>query len=246
MPYKIILDNLPAGIALTSVRGGGEVQVTFREFTSSENGDRFIQRLEGIPNDILGKLQINQKPSTIDRMLVVIERNKNASVYLDELKLVAKIRSKRKIKQKDEPIYQDDIAEIDRLDFGEGIVIPDDAGIIFLFSSGWRKGLFFDFGTLHDPTIPRNYDLGKVLGYYYSYLEFQHLFKLEEIEWKKLFDQKWFPFTSLKTSTVQRMLGFVRNEMPVDDLLQNIVDEVQVSIGIMLERWQENLILKNH
>lgn len=245
MPYNIVLDVLPAGIALTSVRDGGDVRVAYREFTSSEDGDLFIQRLEGIANKVLGKLPPEIKASVIDHMLVVIHRDKSAIVYVNELSLILKTRPKRAI-NKGEPVFQDDIAEIESLSFGNELKISGDVGVIFIFSTGWRKGLFFDFGAFNQTPIPIIYDLEKLLGHYFAYLDFQHLFKLTDDEWVSLFSQMWFPFVTLKTQTVQRMLSFVKSNIPVDDLLPKIVEEVQSSTSNMLERWKNSPVLGNH
>ncbi|MEW6028048.1 MAG: hypothetical protein ACOYZ8_14995 [Chloroflexota bacterium] len=246
MPHNIILDALPAGIALTSVRDGGDVKVAYREFTSSEDGDLFIQRLEGLTNEIIGKLPPEIKASMIDHMLVVIHRDKRATVYVNELNLILKIRPKRAINKKGESVFQDDIAEIERLSFENEIKISGDVGIIFVFSTGWRKGLFFDFGAFGQHPLPIIYDIEKLLGHYFAYLDFQHLFKLTDDEWEKLFSQMWFPFIALKTQTVQRMLNFAKSNIPVDDLLPKIVEEVESTTNDMLERWKNSSILVNH
>lgn len=246
MPHEILLENLPAGVALTSARDGGTVKVAFKEFTSSEDGDLFIQRLEGFPSEILNKLPVNIKASTVDHMLVIIKHDKSATVYINELDFIAKIRVKRAIKEKGEPIYHNDIAEIDELRFNNDVIIPSDAGFIFIFSSQWRKGLFFDFGPLADPPISRSYNLDRTLGHYLSYLGFQHLFKLTDIEWHRLFEQKWFPFISLTTPTIQNMLSFVRDDIHADNLLEKIVNEVKSSTDIMRERWNAAPALRNH
>jgi hypothetical protein len=246
MPYKIILDNLPLGIALTSIRDGGEVEISFREFTSSEDGDIFIHRLEGIPSDLLPKISVDLKPSAIDHMLVLINKDKSAIVYINELKPILKIRPKRTAIKVGEPIFQDDIAEIESLTFGDEIKLKGDIGIIFIFSVGWRKGLFYDFGAFHQPPMPISYDLEKLFGHYFAYLSFQHLFKLTDDEWSNLFSQMWFPFVTLKTSTVQRMLSYVKSNIPVDDLIEKIAEEVQIAKMAMLERWRGSPILANH
>ncbi len=47
MPHEIKLDYLPAGYALRGGRAGEEVELMFRGFTSFEDGELFISRLEG-------------------------------------------------------------------------------------------------------------------------------------------------------------------------------------------------------
>ena len=63
MPYEITLKETPAGYAGTSARAKELVQVIFREFTSTEDGQHFIKRLEGDANPILNKLPTEVLPS---------------------------------------------------------------------------------------------------------------------------------------------------------------------------------------
>ena len=51
MPYEITLDSLPAGVAMNNATDGDLCKVAVREFTSSEDGDDFIIRLEGLAKD---------------------------------------------------------------------------------------------------------------------------------------------------------------------------------------------------
>jgi hypothetical protein len=63
MPIDIDLGNPPAGYSLTAARPGAQVAVQYLEFTSSEDGQHFIKRLEGIPTDIL--LKVTPPRSTV-------------------------------------------------------------------------------------------------------------------------------------------------------------------------------------
>ena len=50
MPYEISFENLPVGYSASSKKyGDTTVEVVVNEFTSSEDGDLFITRLEGFP-----------------------------------------------------------------------------------------------------------------------------------------------------------------------------------------------------
>lgn len=246
MPYQVTFDSFPSGIALTAAKKGGKVKVGIMGFSSSEDGDKFIKQLEGFPNVVLNRLPSSARitASTIDHLLAVIRKDKTATIYVNEIDFLLRIRSKKSVK-KGGTIYQDDIADIERLELGN-IQIANDAAIIFVFSIGWRKGLFFDVGPLQSEPILRKYNLESLLGSYYSYLSFQHLFKITEEEWQCLFDQQWFPFITLKSSTVQAMLAYMRNRWQVDDLLNKIADEASQSLPIMLERWKGNSFLQPH
>jgi DNA-binding NtrC family response regulator len=50
----------------------------------------------------------------------------------------------------DEAVCLDDIADMRRLAL-QNLVIPKCAGVIFLFSVGWRKGYFYDLRPLRRP-----------------------------------------------------------------------------------------------
>jgi hypothetical protein len=246
MPYEVSLDLIPAGVALSSARKGEQVTVAALEFSSSEDGDAFIQRLEGIPNDLLAKLppEAGIGPSAIDHLLAIIRKDKTATIYVNELSFLLKIRAKQ-AKKPGEPIYQDDIADVESLGLGN-VTIPADAGLLFIFSIGWRKGLFFDFGPLQITPTTREYNIEALLGHYYGYLAYQHLFKITDDEWQQLFAQQWFPFITLKNSSIRKMLSYIRNHWPVDDLLPDIASEISKAMNDMLARWSQNPLLQSH
>jgi hypothetical protein len=49
MPFELKLDRRPAGYSVKGARHGELCPVIVQEFTSSEDGDLFISRLEGFP-----------------------------------------------------------------------------------------------------------------------------------------------------------------------------------------------------
>jgi len=240
MPYEIVLDELPAGYSLSAAKGGegSIVKVAVSEFVSSEDGDAFINRLEGFPNTILAKLPIGSgiKPSVVDHMIVIIRNNKTATAYVNEVNFIGNIQVKRSI-EKGEPIYTDEIADIHSL-IPQNVNIPDDAGLFILVSVGWRKGLFYDFRPIQvkDPR-PRDYDINIVLGKLYCYLLFQDRFKISDEEWNWIIQQNWFPFISLNSATITDIVNYNRNSWNIDELLSKIKNEVDSKIHSMQEKW---------
>lgn len=249
MPYNIKLDYLPVGITAKTVFEGEEVDLITREFTSSEDGDFFIERLDGIPSDIINVVskQIIKSfvsYSQIDHLLAVINKDQSATVYINEIPIITEISLKNAGKKKGELIYRDDIAEILKVRFDK-IEIPENAGLVYLFSIGWRKALFFDFYPFSDKLNVRDYDLEVLLGQYYSYLEFQSLFKVPEIAWENFFIQKWFPFTSLKNQTIKDMIFRASNNLNIDNLQEKISKELVEIFSAATERWQTNEFFKD-
>jgi hypothetical protein len=239
MPIQITFDDLPVGYALTPAKPGDMVKVCTTEFCSSEDGDHFIRRLEGIPSNILAKLppEIGVHPSAVDHLLAVIRQDKTATIYINELKIFGLMQTKRDVKQ-GELVYSNDIADLKAIRFGD-VEIPADAGVVFLFSAGWRKGLFFDLAPIQPQRDgPRTYDLSIALGQFYAYLMFQEFFKISEPSWSRLFSQGWFPFISLRTETVQELVNFANAEWNLDELLNKISAEVKLGLPGWHENWK--------
>ena len=120
MPFEINLDILPSGYALSSAKPGTEIKIAVREFISSDDGEKFISRLEGVPDNIFSQLPPNSDyhQSTVDHFLAIIRKDKTALVYVNEIKIMAEIQGKRGV-SKGDPIFYDDIADIvDAVRFG--------------------------------------------------------------------------------------------------------------------------------
>ena len=243
MPYEITLEVAPAGYFGTSARAEEFAQVIFREFTSSEDGQQFIKRLEGGVDPILRELPIQVLPSTIDHMLAICLRDGKTTVYLNELEIQGTIRVSRPVK-KGQGMTKDDIADIVRLDLG--VDIPEDAGFIFVFSVGWRKGLFFDYGPIVPNQGPRLYDIGSVLAQAYAQVLYQELFSITESEWGYLFEGRWFPFAGLSSDAIDGLVSYARAGWDLDEKLDSIVAEVKTRAPQMLDSWRNNSFFSAH
>ena len=243
MPVEISLEP-PAGYALEAGRAGENVKIAFREFTSTEDGQHFIQRLESIPSTILQKLPNPIFPSQVDHLLAIFSRESKATVYINELELRAGIRAARPI-EAGVGVTKDDIADMERLDLG--VQIPDDAGFLFVFSVGWRKGLFYDFGPTSGPNSQRRrYDVSSVLGQAYCHVLFQERFSISAAEWDALFAAKWFPFASLRNETINTLISRVRSGWNPDEELDDIISEVKGRIPQMLDSWRTRPSFAEH
>ena len=244
MPVEIDLEMPPAGYALTSARASNTTAVQFREFTSTEDGQHFIQRLEGFPTNILQKLPAPIPASKVDHLLALCRRDGKATVYLNELEFRASVRSSRRI-EAGEAITKDDFVDVERLELG--VQVPRDAGALFVFSVGWRKGLFYDFGPIGGPSPrPREEDVSVVLGRCFCHVLFQERFRISDSEWSKLLKAQWFPFAGLRAATIDKLLSYVRSGWEIDELLDDIVSEVRETIPRMLQGWRNHSSFKPH
>jgi hypothetical protein len=248
MPKEIVLDHLPAGYAKRGGRPNQEIDVVFREFSSTEDGQHFISQLEGTPTQILEKISsaANTAAARTNSLLAIIRPDKSTTVYWDEYHPVVQVRAKGKI-NKGDLVFLDHIMDIERVVLPDGL-IPPDAGLCYVFSFGWRKGLFFDYGPLlhGDNRRPRDYDLGLTLGYCYARVLFQHIFSISEEVWTEMFRQGWFPFSYLSTNLVKAMIGRAAERLPIDDQLEEISAEVSKVLPSRLDDWRDDPIVSAH
>ena len=243
MPYEIKLEAAPAGYAGTSAKEGESFQLIFREFTSTEDGHHFIQRLEGDVDPILRELPTPVSPSMVDHMLAITWRGGRTMVYVNELEIRGAVRAARQV-EAGQGMTKDDIADIVHINLG--VDIPADTGFIFVFSVGWRKGLFFDYGPNGPNQVPRLYDVGSALAQAYAHVLFQELFSITESEWEFLFENKWFPFAGLSQAAIDGLISYARSGWDLDEKLDSIVDEVKDRASQMLEGWGKNPIFSDH
>jgi len=241
---EIDLGNPPAGYVLSSAKEGEYAQIAYREFTSTEDGQNFIQRLEGIPNNILQRLPSQISPSQVDHMLAICRRDGKADVYVNELDIHLNIRAAWSIKAGEE-VLKDHIADIESVKLG--VQIPDDAGVLFVFSIGWRKGLFYDFEPISGPDPPpRQYDVSAVLGQAYCHVTFQERFSISDAEWDALFSAQWFPFMGLSYDMIETLISHIRSGWDLDENLDDIVSKTKSRASQMLDYWRKHSAFMPH
>lgn len=246
VPYHVHLEHPPAGVAAAAGRNGEDIPIAYREFTSSEDGDTFISRLEGLPATILALLDADPpiKPSTVDHLVAVIRPNGDADVYINELAILGKARI-RKAVQHGDLLLDGDIVDIEELRFKD-LEIPSDAGVLILLSQGWRKGLFFDFGPILPNPVQRNFDLSKLLGSLFSYLTFQQYFKITDEDWQVLFKAGWFPFVGIERETLNLLITYIRNSWDPDDIISEVATKIKSRLDEIQGSWRTQALLAPH
>ena len=224
MSHEIVFDQLPVGYVVSAATSGQDVMVRQRGFLSSEDGDQLITHLEGLPQLCLARMAAGRpiSPAAVQCMLVVIRRDRSATVYLNN-EVPARLRMQVKRPMlKGAAVTCDDATDVVAVRF-EGVAIPPDAGLLYLFSVGWRQGLYFDLSSLHGDSGMRTTDeLEALLGGLYAYLMFQDRFKIDAATWQAFLAQRWFPFAHLSESLIRDMIRQAADGFNVDDLLPKV------------------------
>jgi hypothetical protein len=247
MPFEVKLEYVPAGYSITGARKGETCEIVVCEFTSSEDGDHFVNRLEGLPTALLNLLPPGNQVlcSMVDHLLAIIRRDQTATLFVNELAIKMGVRAKGSIQQ-GQTVLVDDIADIETLEV-VGIEIPQDAGLVFLWSHGWRKGLFYDLEPLRgEPGTSRRYNLKRMLAQQHSYLMFQDLFKISEQEWDGLISKGWFPFVSMNRSTIKDMIGTLRAGFDLDEFTERFAGEFNLVLPEKVKARRTNAFFSEH
>jgi hypothetical protein len=246
MPWDIDLGMPPAGYSVTGARAGERFELQQIESTSTEDGQHFIKRLEGLPSEILAKLPAPAKVSAsyVDNMLAICYSTGRATVYVNEVAQIARVRVNRRI-NKSELVNKSDIADIDTLELS--VPVPPDAGFLFLFSVGWRKGLVYDFEPIGQSNPPRRaYDVARFLGQAYCHVLFQERFSLSDDDWTALFASKWFPFAGLRDDTINDLIAHVRAGWGAAEVVPRVAAELNERLPQTLESWRALSVFGDH
>lgn len=248
MPLDFRMEKLPIGhVTEAAPKGSTSVKVCSTAFISTEDGQEFIQRLEGFPTELLAQLPKDRRiaPSQVDHILAIIRRDHSVTLYVNELSLLAGVMIGRDI-NKGEHVFKNDIVDIATIEF-DGIAVPDDAGVALVFSIGWRKGFYYDFAPLHPKeSIRRAAPFPAIFGQCYSHVLFQERFSILDSEWETLLKAKWFPFAGLKNETLDDMIAHLRAGWNLDDLTPRIAAEVKERLPGFIKGWREHPAFASH
>lgn len=209
------------GVSLKSGIAGEKIPIETGGFHCSSEGETFFRIVESMTAEYLAT--VNTPPSQVDNLLVVIDQENLADIYVNEVFATALIQAKGSITS-GQPIKKIDIADIREISLG--VDIPKDSGFLYIFSIGWRKGMLYDFSPMQ-PGVTRDFDLNLALGACFAYVIASERFVLSDVEWEQLIARDWFPFIGLNDQTVQRMVDFLRSDIDIDKLLPEITLQVE-------------------
>jgi hypothetical protein len=211
----------PAGVCLKSGIAGEQIPIETGGFHCSSEGETFFRIVESLTAEYLATVGI--LPSQVDNLLVVVDQQNEAEVYVNEISATALIQA-MSATTAGAPVKKTDIADIREVNLG--VDIPNDSGFLYVFSIGWRKGMLYDFSPMQ-PGVTRDFDLNRALGACFAYVLASERFVLSDVEWEQLIARGWFPFIGLNDQTVQRMVDFLRSDIDIDKLLPEITLQVE-------------------
>jgi len=130
--------------------------------------------------------------SNIINCLIILEDKNEAEIFIN-IPTIMQIIAKKRLRF-GSPITKEDIADIRKIEF-PGIDIKSYYGVLYIFSIGWRRGLYFDLTPLEELNARTNFKrLETLFASFYSYITFPEVLKLDEQIKNKMMDNGWFPF----------------------------------------------------
>jgi hypothetical protein len=246
MPYEVSFENVPAGISLNAARKDENVQIQYMGNATSEDGEQLILYL-GFASACLELVAQNGprfSPSQVDNMLAIIRKDRSASIYVNELNTLVECRARRTVRP-GQAVTNEDIVDITSAKFDK-VEIAKDVGYLIVYSSGWRKGVLFDYGPISGLHEPRDYDVWRAFGTVAARLQFQSRFAITNEDWNNLFSASWFPFAGLSHSMANELIGHLRVGWSTDELLPQINAELLAEVDGFLTSWKRKAEFQDH
>lgn len=241
MPFRFSFDELPGGVALSSALDGEMLSFSTRLLLSTEDGSDFISHIEAIWGFFSEALRPSGiSPSQVDHFLAVIDRNKTATLYLNELQQEVLVRAKRGV-QRGQPCHKDDIAEIEELVLldaeGRQIEIFPNDGLVLIMSVGWRKCLYYDFEVLVPESPPRSVNLPRLFGQLYRQLFFRELYSITEDQWSAMRNWCWFPFMWMTQEDRNKIICFSTRLDEPKQLFEEVCENYKAMLKERSQSW---------
>ena len=254
--FEFTMKNPCRGYAAENVRQGEDIRVCMMDFATSSDWDKF-EILAGLVDEFLSKLPSDSSvdPSQTNHMLFVSHPDDRVQAYIDELKFISSAKLRGSIKKGD-LIRKSDIAGIESLELvvdtsnaanvidindADMIDIPNDAGIIFVFSHRWRKAIFFDHTPLWPPHHKRQYDIKVQLGSLLGYTVFEERHRISSEIHAALHKKGWFPFIGLSEETLDMLIKWTKDpkfDPDEGEFVDIVVSDVQSRCDQMLAGWK--------
>ncbi len=245
MPRRLTLADPIHGISASHGFNGEPMQVETEGFYTTNHGSKFIELVEMLSEHLLLP---RQRTSTIDHLLFILDRKNGGALFVNELSFVQTITYGRDI-QKGEGVQDDHIVDVHRLEFvgsdGSPVTVPEDTGVLFLFSIGWRKGLYFNFQPLPGPGGNVS-DYPARFGQVYGQLQFQEKTGLDEQQWKQLCEWGWFPFSCLTMSELREIGSWSRQSRFPPDVFTRICQTFKSRLASRVEFWKRRPEVEVH
>ena len=204
------------GIAQGYIAHGEEGMMLTRAFITSDES-RFHVYTKNLLSPFLNPLELE----SINRLLVIINKNHQASVYR-VFPFTLGMKAKKDLKH-GQVVFWDDIADITDVEFIDSfseIPINDYDQIIWMFRHNLKFYLYFDLSKIN--TVEYN---KKNMGFHYKKVIFADLYNFTSSQdnFQKLLDDGWFPFLRLVGSKFDKLIQYYESDQKYNESISLVV-----------------------
>ncbi len=234
------------GIALEPAKPGDKARIARKGFYSEYEGDFFFTCLHEISALILGQWLMKKKfnESVISNCLIFIDRTRKADVFIN-CPTFMEVTVKEP-PQKRNVIMREDISDIHNISFS-GVHLRPECGVIYIFSVGWRRGIYFDFLPINPKEPSESGNLNLIFGACHAYLTFPEIYRYEEFPElkRKIYHAGWFPFIRILGYPFNEIYHALKNDLPISNFETKLIASFNdQSIREMCNTWITNQLFK--
>lgn len=227
---------------------GESGKVVSEIFLTDKDGESFYKALYLLEHNFLSPIM--SEGNQIDNInnILISFNNEEATVFINELVFNIEVLADRPI-EKGEVLTFDDYRGVSSLSFNE-YTIAIDRAIIFVFTHGWKRGVYFNLCPNH-PEIPINLDnIERQLGLCFEKLLYSHIYQYSDDVFQKAYEIGWFPFLSLFGNGQEHLLFLlnrIREDKDTNNAEQRLVDFFDKDqLEKVLRRVQKSPALNRH
>lgn len=227
-----------------------KIKICQRAFLTDIDGDFFNCCLDQISKMFLNEWKIREKTneSSISNCLILINNKNSAKIYIN-LPTTMKIIAKKRLRAGG-PVTREDIADIREIVFTE----PDlekaaYSGIIYIFSVGWRRALYYDFTSMAagGSTFSNINNIGSLLASFYVQIIFPEIHRRYPEIKVVLIKSGWFPFIRILGKNFDSLCEAIKNNFSLSDVSIEVVNSFDdQSLNDMVNAWMTKKLFKNH
>jgi len=238
--------NPAIGINLKPVEKEGIAEIAHAGFYTDYDGDFFFTCLNEFSKLYLQDWMANKqyKLSGIENCIIFVNRNNEYEVSINFPTLLKIIAKKETVKGT--PIFKDDFIDIKELSFPT-ISFKQKCGVIYIFSHGWRRGLYFNFL----PLVQDNDDIFEkyqtLFPAFYAYLVFPEIYRTDQQTLTRLYSDGWFPFVCIIGKFYEDLYRAHKNNVGISETITKIINFFNSEkIHDMEKRWFTKMEFDNH
>jgi hypothetical protein len=236
------------GVALEAAKGGGKIRVARKGFYTDFDGDFFFTCLTEISRNIMGtwlnKNKMNE--SRISNCLIFIDKKNQAEIFVNcPTFMEISMKDYSKIQK---VVMREDILDIHKISFS-GVKLRSDLAVIYIFSNGWRRGIYFNFLPIN-PNSPatESTDLNVLFGACHAYLAFPEIYQYQNIPniKTKLYSAGWFPFIRVLGKPFTGIFNALKNDLPLSEIEMLIIRSFdEKTVNSMYNSWILNQLFRD-